>query len=361
MPVEVSQPPSLAPGQALLTVTGADVLEGATLTFAVEQPSRGFLQDVDGTASPGAAWGTTQTWLRPAGTNALSDGSRGVELLLGPEQTWHLRPNVTYLLRLRDAGHPEPLEFRVAWKAIRMPSEPPTAAPAPPPPPTAGPQPSPPSPPQPPPPPPSPLPPPPPGPVREPTPLWRRFAWAIGALIVLAGTGGGLWFTRHQPSVPPEVHELPLTPASARTYLQAAQETPKIYDEAQRYLHAGTPDAVQGALVLLTRAAKGGSGPAETALGRMYDPDTFSPASSAMKAPDPDKALLWYQRAAAANDPEGLYRLGKLLMSGRVSVPGLGPEQGAADLQRAAALGSAEAKAELDKLGARPANKGATP
>lgn len=361
MPVEVSQPPSLAPGQALLTVTGADVPEGATLTFAVEQPSRGFLQDVDGTASPGAAWGTTQTWLRPAGTNPLSDGSRGVELLLGPEQTWHLRPNVTYLLRLRDEGHPEPLEFRVAWKAIRMPSEPPTAVsvpPVPPQPPTVGPEPplEPQQPPEE-----QPAPPPPPPPPRDPTPRWRRFAWAIGALVLLAGAGGGIWFARHQPSVSSDKHELPLTPASARTYLQAAQDAPKIYDEAQRYLHAGTPDAVQGALVLLTRAAKGGSGPAETALGRMYDPDTFSPATSAMKAPDPDKALLWYQRAATANDPEGLYRLGKLLMSGRVSVPGLGPEQGTADLQRAAALGSAEAKAELDKLGPRPADKAATP
>jgi TPR repeat protein len=89
----------------------------------------------------------------------------------------------------------------------------------------------------------------------------------------------------------------------------------------------------------------------------MYDPDMFRADTSAMKAPDPDKALLWYQRAAQSNDPEGLYRYGKLLVSGQVSTSGLGPEQGVAALQRAAALGSAEAKAELDKVQAASAGK----
>ena len=122
------------------------------------------------------------------------------------------------------------------------------------------------------------------------------------------------------------------------------------YGEAERYMAAGTPDAVQGAMLIYGYAWEAGSGPSATAIGRMYDPDTFDAKKSAFPAPDAEKALLWYQRAAEKSDPEGLYRLGKLLLSGRIEQPGLGPEQGVRDLELAAQLGYAAAKTELGKL-----------
>ncbi len=349
MAVEVSQPGTLGPGEALITVTGAGKLDPAGVSFAVEQPARGYLQRVPGTATPKEAFGTTQTWLRPLRAQAVPGG---VELLLGPDQTWHLKPNITYLLRLRDAAHPDGAPGRMAWKPIRLPSQPPKIGEEqesevatkeeekeeekkvvdPPPPP----------------------PPPPPRPPRS-----RAWLWLVLVLLALLA-GGGAWYAFRDRTPPldkqakeqntPHPSPQPLTIATARSYLQTAKDGPQTYDEAQQYVKAGTPEALQGALILLTHAADAGSGPAETAIGRMYDPDTFRAETSAMKAPDPDKALLWYHRAADANDPEGLYRYGKLLLSGRGSDSGPGPEQGVAALQKAAALGSADAKAELDKL-----------
>jgi TPR repeat protein len=195
----------------------------------------------------------------------------------------------------------------------------------------------------------------------------KKVLIGVAALLLLLAACVLAWFYLKRtpsPGTPVQAEAMPppmpstavlvLGAASARAYLQAGQIAPDSYAEAQRYLKDGSPDALQGALVLLGRAADAGSGPAQTALGRMYDPDTFSPQTSAMKAPDPEKALLWYQRAAKSNDPEGLYRLGKLLLSGRASAPGLGPEQGAADLKRAADLGYKDAQAEIDRLRTKP-------
>lgn len=360
MRAEASQPPTLGPGFALVTIKEAPELDPSTLAFSVENPPRGFLQE---TLDP--PWGTTHAWLSPA--SAIM-GPDGLELTLGPERTWSMRPNVTYVLRLRDSGTPAPLVLRIAWKGIRMPSqppqklperaamsaadlvvEPPATAPAvtepnrkveptvvEPPKPEAKP---------------------------EPEPRWRnRLKFIVlGLLLLLMGAGTAAWFLLqpkppHDVAVSPEPSRPggPLGPASARAFRPTAPGPDASYAEAKRYLKDGSPDALQGALILLSGAADTGSGPAQTALGRMYDPDTFTPQTSAMRAPDPEKALLWYQRAAKSNDPEGLYRLGKLLISGRAAAPGLGPEQGAANLQRAADLGSNEARDEIDKLRNKP-------
>ena len=82
----------------------------------------------------------------------------------------------------------------------------------------------------------------------------------------------------------------------------------------------------------------------------MYDPETFSPTTSAVGAADPEKAYLWYDRGASANDPEALYRLGQLMIKGRVDGPGISPEAGIRLLEKAAGLGHAEAKTALEKL-----------
>ncbi len=119
---------------------------------------------------------------------------------------------------------------------------------------------------------------------------------------------------------------------------------------SQAYLGAATPEALQGALLLLTYAAQAGNAGAATAIGKMYDPETFSATSSAVGAADPEKAYLWYDRGASANDPEALYRLGQLMIKGRVDGPGISPEAGIRMLEKAAGLGHAEAKNALDKL-----------
>jgi TPR repeat protein len=362
MRAEVSQPPTLAPGFALVTISDADSLDPATLQFSVENPPRGFMQEHIETP-----WGTTHAWLRPAAAASVADG---VELTLGPDRTWFMRPNVTYVMRLRDAAKPSPLTLRIAWKGIRMPSQAPGRLPDPAPKPATDetvklaeppaeaiqmepvvaepPR------------------------VEAPRVVVRpggnkKVLIGVAALLLLLAACVLAWFYLKRtpsPGTPVQAEAMPppmpstavlvLGAASARAYLQAGQIAPDSYAEAQRYLKDGSPDALQGALVLLGRAADAGSGPAQTALGRMYDPDTFSPQTSAMKAPDPEKALLWYQRAAKSNDPEGLYRLGKLLLSGRASAPGLGPEQGAADLKRAADLGYKDAQAEIDRLRTKP-------
>jgi hypothetical protein len=366
MRAEVSQPPTLAPGFALVTVMDPPELDPPTIAFSVENPPRGFLQE-----GLDPAWGTTHAWLSPASAIA---GVEGLELTLGPERTWFMRPNVTYVMRLRDAGSTAPVMLRIAWKGIRMPSDPPQQLPK-----------------QPPAPPPplvdqhpvdQPLAPPPQGPkleapVVEPPPAviepqpdhrsGRRLVFAGLGLLVLLCVAVGAWYALHSrppdkvvaapgpappsgPLSPPASPSGPLSPPAARAFLQNSPSSDATYAEAQRYLKDGSPDALQGSLILLSRAADAGNGSAQTALGRMYDPDTFTPQTSAMKAPDSDKALLWYRRAATSNDPEGLYRLGMLLMSGHAAAPGLGPEQGAADLQRAAELGNSDARAAIDKL-----------
>jgi hypothetical protein len=343
----VSQPSNLAPGQALVNVVPQSPLDPASLVFSIEQPPRGFLQELGDTP-----WGTTHTWLR---SNAVTASGQGIDIVLGPEQTWNLRANVTYVLRLRDAVTSEPLVERIAWKAIRMPSQPPQpVTPLP-----AAPQAV----------PPLVVEPPPEPPHEEPvvapiapavvTPR-KGLNWALvaGAVIALLLVGGAAAYFLSMPHGAAVATNPPPAPAnagppgvqSARAFLQKSPDAAAAYAEAQKYLQDGSPDAVQGALLLLTRAADQGSGPADTALGRMYDPATFATKTSAMKAPDVDKAALWYRRATEADDPEGWFRLGELNLKGQASGPGMGPEQGVRDLQRAAALGYPGAKEELDNL-----------
>jgi hypothetical protein len=356
MRVDVQQPATLAPGEALLTVTDAAVGAEA-LQFCVENPSLGFLQ------TPGAAkpWSTTMTWLSPDRVDADATDPATMRVVLGPQHTFHMKANVTYAISMRD-GAGAMGRSRMSWPAIRLPSTPPSvpvqtltddrsgnggaadnktdetertsdeiAV----------------------------------KPIVPPPVTGRRKLILIGGslllLLLLVAAGGAWWYFRgnhttpvHPPAPiphpPAPVAEGPLGAPSARAFLGQQRTPADTYAEAERYLKAGTPDAVQGALVLLNRAANDGNTSAQVALGKMYDPETFDPKTSAMKAPDPDKALLWYDRAAKANDPEALYREGKMLMSGRVQAPGESPESGVVMLRKAAELGNADAQKALDAL-----------
>ena len=351
MRVDVQQPGNLAPGEAFLSVTDATVGTD-DLQFCVENPSLGFLQ------KPGAEkpWSTTMTWLSPDRVDADAAEPATMRVLLGPQHTFHMKANVTYAISMRD-GAGAVGRSRMSWPAIRLPSTPPSVAVE--------------------------LPidnrvidkaPPEDKPVPiEPAPVEtiarpivtppvqsRRNLYLIGGsllvLLLLAAVLALLFWPHPAPVVPPTPppspvpQEGPLGAATARAYLAKPHAAPEVFTEAQRYLKAGTHDAVEGALILLNKAANDGNPSAQVALGKMYDPDTFDPKTSAMKAPDADKALLWYDRAAKANDPEALYREGKLLMSGRAEMPGESPESGVVMLRKAAELGNSDAQKMLDAL-----------
>lgn len=385
MPIAIDQPSTLKPGEALLAITGQPNLDPATVRLAVEQAGKSrFLQE-HGT---GDAWGTTRTWLEPE--DAWREGER-LHVVLGPTATWNLMANVTYLVHLGDDAGELPTPERMAWKAIRLPSDAPAPLEARPPRPRAAqasavaaevmPA----------------------APAEEPAvadevmpeqgnldtggaePITSTQAEAeeprrrslrlplvlVAGVLLLACAGVIVWrmslldtavtnanteaaatggTSSTSPASPVSPPSGTLDVASARAYLQQKPMAETAFAASQTYLGAATPDALQGALLLLTYAAQAGNAGAATAIGKMYDPETFSPTSSAVGAADPEKAYLWYDRGASANDPEALYRLGQLMIKGRVDGPGISPEAGIRMLEKAAGLGHAEAKVALEKL-----------
>ncbi|EWY42858.1 hypothetical protein N825_01850 [Skermanella stibiiresistens SB22] len=364
MAVDVTQPAGSAPGAALIQITGRGAIDPGSVQLAIAQPNgQKFLQDY----GAGDPWGTTRMWLSPAGAELDDKGI--LRIRVDERLTWNLQANVTYLLALRDRNGEAPGEERLRWKAIRLPSEAPSKPvieETPIPPPVVEPEPV----------------------VVEPIPpvvddpvIARRETpvepeprnWLVpalaGIIALLAVGGGAWWFMAGQPSdpleppiaeAPPETPPAPtptptpaapLTTATATAFLRTTPDPAGALAEATKYMAEGSRDAVQGALLLYRRAADGGQPEAATAIGAMYDPETFSPERSAVPAPDAEKAQLWYEKAADANDAEGLYRLGKLYVSGRVEGPGISPEAGVRSLQKAAGLGHAGAKTELEKLG----------
>lgn len=366
MASQVSQPDTFKRGEALVTVSNARDLDLASLRVAIGQAQTGrFLQGrID------EPWTTTKTWFGARRAELKDDV---LSFVLEPAQTWNLKVGVTYQLHLQDASSSGPRTERLPWRRIRLDVTPPVdgdKAPRPVQQPTAespeqskkpeqeqnpnagassgsgsavrGPD----------------------AGEREATSTerktdrssrkWTLLAALVFVLFVIAGFA--YWkfvptptpVATQQQAAPPAV----ATIDSARTYVQGQHTADEALKEARRYMKAGSSEAIQGACLVFDDAWKLGSGPAATAMGRMYDPSTFKPSASCMPAADPEKALLWYQRAADKNDPEGLYRLGMLLLSGRIDEPGLGPEQGVRDLQRAASLDNTDAKAQLAKLNA---------
>ena len=330
MTAELSQPSSLAAGVALVTLGSAGALDPASARFSLQRISGLFLQ-AGGAGDD--AWGRNPVWLVPSSASRTPSG--GLELTLTPRQTLHVPPNQTYSLVVTDASQREILD-RIVWHALRQPSEPEPQTEA-----MAG--------------------------AGEPMIVepdratkdggeairdpddgkgrkhrrWIVSAAAAAGVLVLGACG---WFLSHRnrPAIATAAPAAPLGPQAARTYLGRHPTADATLAEAQTYLRNGSEDARQGALLLLTRAASEGGGAADTAIGRMYDPNGFSAATSAMAAPDRDKALLWYQRGAERNDPEALYRAGRLLAADPASAA-----EGNRDLERAAELGNADAKKEV--------------
>lgn len=388
MAARAIQPPGYPAGQAQLQVTGAGDIDTDTLEACIS----GLRDNVEKHLDPrltGEAWTTTYAWFRP-GSPRL-EGS-GLVFDLEPSVTWHLRPHTPYVLRLRDA-HDAKREERLTWVPIRLPSQAPEgyvppAGPAPEPAPMAATD---------------------PGESSQAEAeraeaerqaaaaaaldvnLDRRNAEAAeqrqeeaerfrreqeereraereaasqrgqpgrarllmfaGIAAVLLAVAAGAWFLKDRwpgsdtPLVADVQPEVPMTLEGARQFLARDRGADESFGMADKFLAAKTLD---GAFLLLRNAANKGNAPAALALGQMYDPATYSPDTSPLPAPNPEQATEWYRQAAEAGIAEAQYRLGVLLMSGKIDEPD-GPERGVAWLRKAADQGHPQAKDALPK------------
>jgi Sel1 repeat len=144
----------------------------------------------------------------------------------------------------------------------------------------------------------------------------------------------------------------PFTEEEVRRFLAGNPEAPAAVAEAEAYEEAGRSDL---ALLIYRHADRQGNTAAANAIGRMYDPATYSRETSPFPVPDADRAAEYYHRAAEGGDIEGQYLLGRLLMSGATSGE-TDVEKGVVWLERAANSGHAAAKELLSKVMVPSAN-----
>jgi TPR repeat protein len=131
-----------------------------------------------------------------------------------------------------------------------------------------------------------------------------------------------------------------------RKFLGANPAAPAANDEGQAYLQAGHPDL---ALLIYRYAQRKGDPAAAKAIGRMYDPTTYSKTTSAFDTPDADQAATYYEQAAKAGDVEAEFLLGRVLAKGLTSQPDA-VERGVVWLQRAQQGGNSEAAQLLTQI-----------
>jgi hypothetical protein len=136
------------------------------------------------------------------------------------------------------------------------------------------------------------------------------------------------------------------TEDEVRRFLAGNPEPTASVAEAEVYEEAGRSDL---ALLIYRHADRQGNAAAAKAIGRMYDPATYSRETSPFPVADADRAAEYYHRAAEGEDVEGQYLLGRLLMSGATSGE-TDVEKGVVWLERAADSGHAAAKELLSKV-----------
>jgi TPR repeat protein len=192
-------------------------------------------------------------------------------------------------------------------------------------------------------------------------PLWP---WIVAAIVVIAALLLGAAYLKHWPpfAAPQTASSAPpaATPATApaatparvfsedevRKFLGANPAAPAANDEGQAYLKAGHPDL---ALLIYRYAQRKGDAAAAKAIGRMYDPTTYSKTTSAFDTPDADQAATYYEQAAKAGDVEAEFLLGRVLAKGLTSQPDA-VERGVVWLQRAQQGGNSEAAQLLTQI-----------
>jgi hypothetical protein len=377
MTARLVQPTGGAPGSASLYITGLSVTDPAAIELAIVDSAGCYLDP----RNPKAPWATSVYRWHPL--NPRHEG-QAIILDLDYGVTYHLRANRPYKLALSEAG--QDIEERFTGIALRYPTAPPSGwtppadpkgpiqvpvhAPAADPSVAASETPAieaelprglePKAPLQPQPKPanealsagnetssaqkqPSPAPAPP-----VPPPKKWRFAILAAVALLLLLAGGAYWWLRPEPTLPPSADDtkgdVGLTTEAARKFLIADPAVQPTKDLAKRF---GENKSLEGAFLLLRHAAEKGDAESALALGKMYDPATYSKDTSPLPAANPAQAADWYKRAAEAGNAEAQYYYGMLLKSGRTEEPN-GPELAVQWLQKAAEQGHAQAKAELN-------------
>ncbi len=186
----------------------------------------------------------------------------------------------------------------------------------------------------------------------------RKAGLAVGAIALLALLGGGAWFMFGKPpdpgAPPPVAAPAPPTAAAPVTlesladvnrYLQGSPAPAESLREGQGLLQRGKPDL---AMLLFQHAARGNEPEAAVAMARMYDPETWTAATSALPKPDAETAAYWYEPAARAGKAVAQRRLGQILVELNFSPSQR--SQGVDWLKRAAEAGDADARRILEGL-----------
>lgn len=364
MPVRPSQPATYPGGRTLIEVigTGDRVADPVAITIVDQTSGADKARHLD-PRTPDTPWKSAVFWFPPTGVRR-EDGRLFFDLEHGI--SFHLRPNVPYVLRLQavDGGV---VEERLVWRAFRGKSSPPDWQPPPDaawpvdevkepdapapveviasPPVEEEPRPV------------DPIIVPPPVEIAvptKPTPKPGVPGWLYGLLAVLlvAGGGGAAWWLWPTPPVVAETPAPPPPPApgptglaDARRLVQEQMPADAAFAEGKRFLDAASLD---GAFLLFRHAAEKGSTPAALAVGAMYDPALHSAKTSPLPSPNASMAASWYRKAAEAGDAEAQFRLGRVLMSGATDDP-QGAEKAVSWLEKAAAQGHEQARAALPK------------
>lgn len=134
------------------------------------------------------------------------------------------------------------------------------------------------------------------------------------------------------------------TLASVRNFLTGNPTAEAARQQAEALGSGG--QLLDGQFLLHRYAADKGDAASARALGRFYDPSTWAADKSPLPAPNPVEAARWYQKAAEAGDAEAQYRYGLLLRGGRTDDAD-GPERAVGWLTKAAGQGHAAAKQAL--------------
>lgn len=192
-------------------------------------------------------------------------------------------------------------------------------------------------------------------PVLEPEPPRRRWMLAlIPALLVLSVAAvAGSWYACLIPI--PGLVPARCTAESAAETAQPSAEVPAAVASPTSCAGLSVEDCIrlaetalsekrlEPARQLFQQAVQLGGAQAAVALGRMYDPETWSAAASPATAADWETAVYWYETAARAGDGAGLLGAGRLLC--REAKSDIERRQGLKYLREAETKGVAEAKA----------------
>ncbi|VUX45426.1 hypothetical protein DF3PA_120028 [Candidatus Defluviicoccus seviourii] len=192
-------------------------------------------------------------------------------------------------------------------------------------------------------------------PVFEPEPQRRRWMLALipAVLVLSVAAVAGSWYACLIPI--PGLVPARCTAESAAETAQPSAEAPAAVASPSSCAGLGADECIrlaetalsekrlEPARQLFQQAVQLGGAQAAVALGRMYDPETWSAAASPAPAADWETAVYWYETAARAGDGAGLLGAGRLLC--REAKSDIERRQGLKYLREAETKGVAEAKA----------------